>query len=157
MSKDSKLGEALKQAALENINEDIHNICINLEQITKDIPIEVKNQLAVLSDDISSLSLGLKAVPQQFDLDFSRKINRILDVAAEIEDHTKKYQKSLVVELETVLSAYVDKINVQLSKKINNSFILKDSSLYFTVFITALLGGLIGASGIAGVIYLMTS
>ncbi len=153
MGEGSKLGRALQEAALSNINEDIQDICQHLDKITEDIPNEVRKQLILLKEDISSLSLGLKDVPRNFDLDFSRKINRILEVAAEIESHTKNYKKSLVIDLEFVLSNYVEKINLQLSKQIGNSFILKDTTLYFTVFLTSILGGLVGGVGIAAFIY----
>ena len=152
MTEKSKLGRALQDAALANINEDIQSICDNLEKITNEIPEEVRKQLMLLNEDINSLSLGLKAVPEQFDLDFSKKINRILDVAADIEAQTKKHQQSLSVDLENLLSNYVDKINTQLAKKIKDNFIIKDTTLYFTLFITALLGGLVGSSFIAFII-----
>ena len=152
MTEKSKLGRALQDAALANINEDIQSICDNLEKITNEIPEEVRKQLVSLNEDINSLSLGLKAVPEQFDLDFSKKINRILDVAADIEAQTKKHQQSLSVDLENLLSNYVDKINAQLAKKIKDNFIIKDTTLYFTLFITALLGGLVGSSFIAFIV-----
>jgi len=156
MAEETKLGRALQNAALTNINEDIQSICDHLEKITNDIPVEVRKQLLLLNEDISSLSLGLKDVPEQFDLDFSRKINRILEVAAEIESQSKSYQKTLIVDLEKMLNSYVNKINQQLKKQINNSFIQKDTSVYFTVFFTALFGSLFGGGGIAALIYFMT-
>lgn len=156
MLDESKLGLALKDVALSNINEDIQDICKSLEQITKDIPGEVKKQLLVLNENIDSLSLGLKAVPEQFDEDFSRKINRVLDVASEIENHTAKYQSSLVIELENILSKSADKIRLQLSKDIGNSYIMKDSYLILLSFSIALLSGLVGAGGMAGFLYWMT-
>jgi AAA+ ATPase superfamily predicted ATPase len=149
MGDDSKLKRALADAAIGNINEDIQSILASLEKITTDIPKEVSKRLILLTEDINSLSLGLKAVPENFDIDFSKKINRILDVAAEIEDQNKKYQKILMVDLETILSNYVNNINEQLINKIGDNFIIKDSTMYLTMFVTSLLGGLVAASGVA--------
>ncbi|PAJ70795.1 hypothetical protein CJF42_25970 [Pseudoalteromonas sp. NBT06-2] len=108
----SKLGRVLQEAAIANINEDIYSICKNIEKITTEVPQEVKKQLTLLNEEIHSLSLCLKSIPEQLDLDFSRKINRILDVAANIENHTKKYQKTFVADLERTLQTYVDKIKM---------------------------------------------
>lgn len=152
MREKSKLGQALQEAAIANINEDIKGIFDNLEKIAHEIPEEVKKQLDLLNEDINSLSLGLKAVPEQFDLDFSKKINRILDVAADIEAQTKKHQQSLSVNLESLLSNYVDKINDQLAKKIKDNFIIKDTSLYLAMFFTSLFGGLLGAAVVAFIV-----
>lgn len=155
MSSDSKLGSALKDAALQNINEDIREINTNLENISKNIPSYVKEEVENIKHDINSLSLALKQIPNQFDLDFSRKINRVLDLVADIEEKTSQKQKLLTTDLEKHLSNYVDNINSKLAKEVKNNFIIKDSKLFITIFITALLGGLLGASIVAvALIYL---
>jgi uncharacterized phage infection (PIP) family protein YhgE len=150
---DSKFGQELQKVAISNISDDIKDILNSLEKITKDIPEEVSKQISSLNEDINSLSLALKDVPDRFDLDFSRKINRILEVAAEIESHTKNYKRSLVVDLEFALSGYVKRINTQLDKQIGDRFLLKDTSLYFTVFLTSILGSLFGGGVLAGIVY----
>lgn len=84
-----KLAQAMQDAAIESIGEDINDICASIEKITNDLPKHVKEQLSSLKGDIESLEGALKSVPEQFDVDFSRKMNRILDTAMEIDAHSR--------------------------------------------------------------------
>lgn len=139
----SKLGQALQDAALSNISEDLKDIFDTIEKISKDLPEIAKKEVESLRLEITSLESALKIVPEEFNFSFGTKINRILDVAAEIESHTKKYQQTLVLDLKTLLESYVDSINKNLAKEIKSNFIIKDNMFYLAIFLSSLFSGLI--------------
>lgn len=141
----SKLALALQDAALENISEDLKDIFDTLEKITETVPELAKKELDGLRTEINALEGALKVVPDEFNYSFGTKINRILDVAAEIESHTKKYQQTLVLDLQSLLSNYVDSINKNLSSEIKNNLIIKDNTFYFIIFLSSFLGACVSA------------
>jgi archaellum component FlaC len=145
--------KVLENAALEDINEDIHAIVTSLEKINNDIPSEVKKQLAEFSLEVSALSNALKSVPEQFDLDFTKKMHRILDIVSDIQDINNDHKNNLVSDLKSILNDYIDTINIKLSKKINDSFIIKKSTFSISLFWAALLGGLISASCVSLILF----
>ena len=149
----TKLADALKDAALANLSEDLKDIFNTIDKIANDLPALAKEQVADLKLEIESLNHALKAVPDEFGLSFEKKMNRILDAASEIEDHTKKYQKSLIVDLRALLDTYIVDINKKLSSSINNSFIFKDTTFYFVVFFISIVGGLVGSLGVCALFY----
>ncbi|WP_150139658.1 hypothetical protein [Candidatus Enterovibrio escicola] len=86
----NKLAQAMLDAAIESISEDINDIYTSIEKITNEIPKHIKVQLSSLKEDIESLKGDLKSVSEQFYVDLSRNINRILDVTSEIELQIEK-------------------------------------------------------------------
>lgn len=142
----SKLALALQDAALENISEDLKDIFDTLEKITETVPELARKELDGLRSEINALEGALKVVPDEFNYSFGTKINRILDVASEIEGHTKKYQQTLVLDLQNLLSNYVDTINKNLSKEIKNNLVIKDNMFYFIVFLSSFFGACISSS-----------
>ncbi|MGO3848719.1 MAG: hypothetical protein ACTJIB_10610 [Pseudoalteromonas prydzensis] len=141
----TKLGQALQNAALENINDDLKDIFDTLEKISKSLPELARKEVEALRSEISGLESALKVVPDEFNYSFGNKINRILDVASEIEDHTKKYQQTLVLDLQNLLSNYVDSINKKLSNEIKSNFIIKDNMFYLAIFLSSVFGGCVSA------------
>lgn len=101
----NKLAQAVQDAALLNMNEDIQEIHSYLEKIIKELPEEAKKQVQSLQENIGSLELALKAVPEQFDLDFSKKMNRILDTAMEIDSHSKQLKIDIDTHSKQLINA----------------------------------------------------
>jgi uncharacterized membrane protein len=58
-----------------------------------------------------------------------------------------------VSDLKSILNDYIDTINIKLSKKINDSFIIKKSTFSISLFWAALLGGLISASCVSLILF----
>lgn len=149
----SKLSSALKEAAFENIGEDIQEVHKILREILDNFPLEVKNKTDELQKNIEALSFALNAVPDKFNLDFYAKINRILEVTADFEHSANQHKKELSFNLERLVNDSLNDIDEQLSNKFKNSFFLKKTSLIYIVFFSSLFGGLIGAASIATFIY----
>ena len=121
----SKLGQALQDAALENINEDIQHIHETLETIT---------------DETRALSLALNAVPEQFDKDFATKIQQLNALCDTIEKKTETQQALLTESCKNALNNYIHEVHRKLSYKIDNNFILSRSVFIMTVMTAVLLG-----------------
>ncbi|WP_150142871.1 hypothetical protein, partial [Candidatus Enterovibrio escicola] len=51
----NKLAQAMLDAAIESISEDINDIYTSIEKITNEIPKHIKVQLSSLKEDIESL------------------------------------------------------------------------------------------------------
>jgi len=145
----NKLAQAMQEAALGSINEDIHDICNAIERITCELPEQVKLQLSDLKGDVASLGSALKAVPEQFDTDFSRKMNRILDVALEIDNHSKQlkidishHNQQLSLELDKHSKAFIQTLEDNTATRIINDitgYINKQISGLHTISITSLI------------------
>ena len=139
----NKLAQAMQDAALEHINEDIHDILDNLETISQEIPIEVKKHVQSLKEDISALDSGLKAVPLQFDQDFGRKLNRVLDVASEIESHTKKLNNTINADNTAKIMEQAEKLAHEFNKKIEGYSVISSLKLLLFGFFCTVFGGVI--------------
>ncbi|ELI0359977.1 hypothetical protein [Vibrio cholerae] len=146
-----KLAIAMQEAALQNINEDLREILLNIERINDDMPAIIKEKVSDIENEISALSRGLKVVPEQFDKDFSKKINRILDVAMEIDLHSKKLRNELVNDAPDVIAKGS-------SEKIINAIdaYLDERTSGFKTFIIAVTSSIIGglATGLAVIAYI---
>jgi len=145
---EGRLGQEIQKVAISNISEDIRDILSSLEIITQEIPLEICKQLSTLKIDINTLSAALNTIPDQFDVDFSRKINRVLDVATDIEIQSKMLKSSLIIDHEHVLTAYVEKINLEFEKKINHHFLVKENTYHLSTFIVAFFSCLVGMAGV---------
>ncbi|WP_412497242.1 hypothetical protein [Vibrio fluvialis] len=146
-----KLAIAMQEAALQNINEDLREILLNIERINDHMPAIIKDKVSDIENEISALSRGLQVVPEQFDKDFSKKINRILDVAMEIDLHSKKLRNELVIDAPEVIAKNA-------SENIINavSGYLEERTSGFKTFIIALTSSVIGGlvTGLAVIAYI---
>ena len=142
-----KLAQAMLDAAIENINEDIKGIYDSIEKIINDLPKEAEKQVADLKEGIASLEAGLKAVPEQFDIDFSRKMNRILDVVSEIELHTKKLNQTIQSDNSIKIEEQAEIYANQFNNKINEYTITS----FWTLGLWGLSCGILGG-GISGLL-----
>ena len=138
-----KLAQAVQDAALLNINEDIQSILDNLDKIVKDIPEEAEKQIASLKEGIASLEAGLKAVPEQFDIDFSRKMNRILDVVSEIELHTQKLNRTIQQDNSTQISKQAEQLANEFGKNVEGYSVTSNVKLFLLCLSCALIGGIV--------------
>ena len=141
----NKLAQAIQDAALININEDIQDILKNLETILKELPAQAKKQVQSLQENISSLELALKAVPEQFDIDFSRKINRILDVVSEVELHTKKLNNTIQSDNSAQIAKQAELLAHEFNKNIDGYSITSLAVLVIWGIVCAMSGGIIAS------------
>ncbi|MFA0073431.1 hypothetical protein AB4396_06940 [Vibrio cyclitrophicus] len=150
----NKLAQAMQDAAIESIGEDINEICASIEKITNDLPKHVKEQLSSLKGDIESLEGALKSVPEQFDVDFSRKMNRILDTAMEIDAHSRALRIDVDTHSQQITNALTtetpDKIVrgvvTSLNEKIDGYHAASTWTLLMYGFLCALTGGVVGGA-----------
>lgn len=135
--------EEIIDAKLKLLMADYHEF----EDIIKNLPIEVKKQLIGVSDEISSLEKALKSVPEQFDIDFSRKMNRILDVASEVEHHTKKLNSSIQADNSAQINKQAELYASAFNRKIDDYTVTSFPILVIWGLLCAIVGG-----GIAGLL-----
>ncbi len=139
----TKLGQALQNAALENINEDIYAIHQTLEKILEDIPVETALLTASLKGDVEALEQALKAVPEQFDASFQLKMNSIIDITGEIDAHSRNLKITLRNDLQQIVARQSDRLINDINQRIQGFSLT--SSLMLCVFgvSCSILGGLI--------------
>ena len=141
--KNTKLGQALHDAALENINEDIHSIVELLAKIKEEAPDKASSLIDALRKDVSALDKALQTVPDNFDIAFKSKMNDLLDAASEITKHTqdleRKIKGDISESIEKQSEAYAKKFN----SKIKGYKIVTTLSLIIYGILTASIGGAI--------------
>ncbi|OED65913.1 hypothetical protein A165_00950 [Vibrio tasmaniensis ZS-17] len=125
-----KLAQAVQDAALVNINEDIQNICDNLEKITENIPQEVKVQLESLRKDIESLEGALKSVPEQFDADFAKKMNQILDTLKETDAHSRELRSTIKEDNHTQITKQAEQLANHFNRNLNDHSLISTWTLF---------------------------
>ncbi|MGL4666836.1 MAG: hypothetical protein ACRCWR_02770 [Saezia sp.] len=140
----TKLGNAIHDAAMANINEDIKGIYDNIEKITTEFPVKISTHTAELKEDIESLQQALKSVPDTFDIDFSRKMNRILDVLSEVDIHSAKLNKTLQQDHSEQLIRTANNYAAEFNKKIADYGKIGHMTLIVYGFVCALFGGIVG-------------
>ncbi|OEF62205.1 hypothetical protein OAA_18555 [Vibrio cyclitrophicus 1F175] len=120
------------------------------EELIKRLPVTVQNELKTVIVNIQALSKALDVIPEQFDIEFNRKINKVLDVAQEIDVHTQMLERMLKVEIPDLLAKHEQDL---LANKKEQGL----STLELAGFGAAcgLVGGIIGSSLLMIVIYLM--
>lgn len=111
------------------------------ENIIKNLPIEVKKQLININDDISSLEKALKSVPEQFDIDFSKKINRVLDITAEVERHTQKLNNTIQADYSDQIKKQAEQYAIAFNKKIDGYNVISLTYLTLWGLLCAIVGG----------------
>ena len=62
---------------------------------------------------IQAMSKGLQILPEQFDTEFSRKLNRVLDAAQEVDKQTDALSRMLRVEIPELLKAHTEEVKKQ--------------------------------------------
>ena len=140
----NRLGQAMQDAALAHISEDIQDILNNLETIIEELPAQAEKQVQSLQENIGSLELALKAVPEQFDIDFSRKINRILDVASEVEFHTKKLNNTIQSDNSVQIAKQAEMLAHEFNRNIENLSLMSTWTLFKWGVTCIFLGGTFG-------------
>lgn len=139
----SKLAYAMQNAALESINEDIKGIYDSIEKIINELPKEVKIQLSSLTEEIASLEAALKVVPEQYDLDFSRKMNRLLDVVSEIDLHSQKLNKTIQDDNSTLINSQAKKFANEFNRRLEGFSMISTSTIITFGLACSVLGGVI--------------
>ena len=139
----NKFAQAMQDAAISHINEDIHGILDNLEKITQEIPAKVEQHVQPLKEGIEALNNGLKAVPIQFDQDFSRKINRVLDVVSEVEAHTKRLNNTIQIDCSAKISNQAEQLAHEFNERIKGYSVISSFKLLFFGFACTVIGGVI--------------
>lgn len=129
--------EEIIDAKLKLLMADYHEF----EDIIKNLPIEVKKQLIDISDEISSLEKALKSVPEQFDIDFSRKMNRILDVASEVEHHTRKLNNTIQADNSDQIERQAELYASTFNNKIDGYSVTSFGTLIIWGLLCAIVGG----------------
>ncbi|WDZ72252.1 hypothetical protein PWW31_15450 [Vibrio harveyi] len=125
----------------------------NLAQITKELTLD---ELHELRETVLALSETIKLVPSEFDASFQQKINRVLDITCEMEQHSRKlrsaieqsqimFSDSLVQQLQTQHEQQLKAIDKRISNKLSG-YIPVNKGFFFTalfvnaLFVSSLLG-----------------
>lgn len=128
----------------------------NLAQITKELTLD---ELHELRDTILALSEAIKLVPSEFDTSFQQKINRILDITSEMEQHSRKLRSaiehsqimfgdSLIQQLKTQHEQQLKAIDKQISNKLKGYIPINKGFFFTALFINALF-----VSSLLGVVF----
>ncbi|APP08121.1 hypothetical protein [Vibrio harveyi] len=128
----------------------------NLAQITKELTLD---ELHELRDTILALSEAIKLVPSEFDASFQQKINRILDITSEMEQHSRKLRSaiehsqimfgdSLIQQLKTQHEQQLKAIDKQISNKLKGYIPINKGFFFTALFINALF-----VSSLLGVVF----
>lgn len=104
-----KLEQAIENAALQNINEDLYEILENIEQLKRNIPADIKSRATEINDELYALRRAIVAIPEEFDSEFTRKINRVLGVVAEVEENTEKINRVFRNDIPSKVVSLLDK------------------------------------------------
>ena len=129
--------EEIIDAKLKLLMADYHEF----EDIIKNLPIEVKKQLINVNDEISSLEKALKSVPEQFDVDFSRKMNRILDVVSEVEQHTRKLNNTIQADNSDKIEKQAELYASTFNNKIDGYSVTSFGTLVIWGLLCSMVGG----------------
>ena len=111
-----------------------------IELMIKRLAEHQQESVQSLQQDISALSLGLNAVPEQFDKDFATKIQQLNALCDTIEKKTETQQALLTESCKNALNNYIHEVHRKLSYKIDNNFIMSRSVFIMTVMTAVLLG-----------------
>lgn len=116
---------------------------VELENMIAGLSDKVKLEMVDAINEISALKTALLEIPKQFDEDFSRKMNRILDVALDIEVHSRSFNANLE---SSISEAIIDKtitISKDINKKIDKFSIVSNRNLIAYGLFSALVGGFV--------------
>ena len=111
-----------------------------IELMIKRLAEHQQESVQSLQQDMSALSLGLNAVPEQFDKDFATKIQQLNALCDTIEKKTETQQALLTESCKNALNNYIHEVHRKLSYKIDNNFIMSRSVFIMTVMTAVLLG-----------------
>ncbi|WP_299496407.1 hypothetical protein [uncultured Shewanella sp.] len=141
----SKLGQAMQDAALANINEDINNIHDTLENIINEFPEKAENQLESVRESILSLEQALKVVPQAFEQNFAKKMNNLIDATNEIDLHSKKLSQTLKKDMSQSVIDQSELLAKEFNKRLGGQTLISTWTLFkFGIYCT-ILGGFLSA------------
>jgi hypothetical protein len=125
-----RLAQAVQDAAIESISEDINEICISIEKITNELPIHVRKELSILKEDIESLNESLNVVPKQFDTVFSKKMNQILDVLKETDAHTQTLRTTIQEDNQVQITKQAEKLASIFNRNLNEHSLISTWTLF---------------------------
>lgn len=123
------------------------------EALLKRLPVSVQIELENVTKDIQALSKGLESVPEAFDLEFNRKINKILDLAQEIDTHTQLLERMMQKEIPALLDKHTEALNDVVSDKLKESTQISNTSLICFGVLCAGIGGVISGLLIVAAVY----
>jgi len=112
--KKSRLANALRDAAVENIGEDIADILNTLDNIINNLPPKIRAQVETINNEVVSLRRALNAIPDEFDREFTKKMNRIFSQQEDLEQSIASFNKQLATD---VSRSVISKVEKSLSKK----------------------------------------
>lgn len=115
------------------------------EQIISELPLKTKSEIENVIQEISAIEKALKSVPEQFDIDFSRKINRILDVVSEVELHTKKLNNTIQSDNSAQIAKQAELLAHEFNKNIDGYSITSLAVLVIWGIVCAMSGGIIAS------------
>jgi archaellum component FlaC len=139
------LALALQNAAIENINEDIHSINNILEGIKKKAPQIAGDLINELKEDVKALDRALQVVPDKFDSSFNQKMNAILDLLTEVNAHSSNLEKTVKSDISDTVDRQAVKLADEFNKKIKGYSVTSLKTLLFYGLCCSLLGGLVTA------------
>lgn len=129
----NKLAQALQDAAIKNINEDIHEINDTLENITSTLPGKVEAEFQRITDEVIALRKALNAIPEEFDQQFTTKINKVFSISDDIVSNSKKLNNILLTDIP-------EKIGSLLEKKVRKLHLISTTELLVFGFISVIAG-----------------
>lgn len=143
----NKLAQAMQDAAIANINEDILDILTTLENIRNDIPSIVGKEAAFLLNDVTALKHALEAVPIEYDKTFHHKINAILDITDEIAKHSRRLESSLEFKINDLFSKQEKELLSKINSQIQGFSLTSNVYLIVYGFLSSVVGGFIFLAG----------
>lgn len=129
MGDNTKIGHAIQNAALECINEDIHEINSNINNI---------------HNSFESLKKALDAFPITFDGVCSGKISVILDVLKEVDDHTNKLNATIKANNDENALVFAEKYADNFNRKIRGYKVISVYELVKVSGISSMFGAVVG-------------
>jgi hypothetical protein len=111
-----------------------------LLDIVESYPAQVKNGTQEIYSYIEALKKALVTLPEEFDLSYSRKINKILDIAQELDKHTSTLESMLSREIPKLLKEQEERLEA------------KCKPPYWMMFLLGAFGACIGSTAVVAII-----
>ncbi|HGZ7314675.1 TPA: hypothetical protein ACOL2D_004082 [Vibrio parahaemolyticus] len=92
----TSINEAVKDAAIANINEDLYEINKQIEALPEGLQQYVEEVKTSISHMGKSLEKALEAVPETFDHNITDNLAKALEVAETIEQNTQEFKNSMI-------------------------------------------------------------